>query len=208
GVDTGALDGSQGSASQGATEFTPMDRAIFARSSLTNNEFYSKSAVSELDFISDFNDSVPRRSDNNGEDHRPMGIRVHQENYSWSFSDFAHTNFFHFEITNTGRPLQNVWVGFYAEMASGNKKAQSVWPSSGWFNKKWIACDGTRTMKPADSVKATPPLFREHYCLAAPIPQGCNLQVAPYWVGIKVLGYRTVAGDTATKKTTLAAWRY
>jgi hypothetical protein len=209
GVVTGALDGSQGSASQGATEFTPAGRTIGVRSSLANNEFFNRSAVSELDFLADYSDRPAKRSDNNGEDHRPMNLLVHQQNYAWSFSDFAHTNFFHFQIINTGQPLQNVWVGYYTEFASGNKKAQSIWPASGWFNKKWIACDDTLTMKIPTGVRSIPALFREHYCAATPIPTNCNLEVAPYWIGLKLLGWKRSRADTVVnKRTTLAAWRY
>src|SRR5206468_1518915 len=52
-------------------------------------------------------------------------------------------------------------------------------------------------------------LFREHYCAATPIPNGCNLEVAPYWIGLKLLGWKRSRADTVVnKKTTLAAWRY
>ena len=209
GVVTGALDGSQGQATQGATEFTPAGRVINNRSSLENSEFFNRKAVSELDFLSDYSDRPAKRSDNNGESHRPMGILVHQENYAWSFSEFANSNFFHFQIINNGPPMQNVWVGIYAELASGCKKCQSQWPSSGWFNKKWIAVDDTLTMKSADSVRVIPALFREHYCAASPTPAGCQLEVAPYWAGIKALGWKKSRADTVDrKKVSFSAWRY
>ena len=215
GVVTAALDGSQGQASQGATEFTPAGRAITVRSTLANNEFFNHKAVSELDFLSDYSDRPAKRSDNNGEGHRPMGLLVHQENYAWSFSDFAHINFFHFEIINNGPPLQDVWVGLYSEMASGPKCGYTAWPpgSTGefgsWFKKKWIAIDDTLTMKIPTGVKSIPALFREHYCLALPEPAGCVMQRVPYWTGIKLLGVKRSRADTATvKKTTFAAWGY
>lgn len=209
GVVTGALDGSQAASAQGATEFTPTGRAITARSSLITSDVFDKKAISELDLISDFGDRPAKRSDNNGEDHRPMNLLIHQENYAWSFSDFTHVNFFHFTIVNDGRTFLNGWVGLYAEFASGNKKAQSQWPPSGWYNKKWIACDDTLTMKSADSVRAIPPLFREHYCQSVPVPAQCRLDIAPYWTGIKLLGWkRSKADTTINKKVTLAAWRW
>ena len=214
-VVTGALDGSQGSASQGATEFTPAGRSITVRSTLQANEFFNRKAVSELDFLSDFSDRPAKRSDNNGEGHKPLGILVHQENYAWSFSDFAHVNFFHFQIINNGPPIQDVWVGFYTEMASGPKKGYSVWPPSStgdlgsWFKKKWIAVDDTLSLKTVDGVRTIPALFREHYCLAQPIPNGCRLDRVPYWMGVKLLGWKRGRADTATvKKTTFAAWGY
>jgi hypothetical protein len=209
GVVTGTVDGSQGQATQSATEFTPAGRAIAVRSSLANSEFFSKKAVSELDMMSDYSDRPAKRSDNNGEGHRPMGILVHQENYAWSFSEFAHSNFFHFQLINNGPPMQNIWIGIYAEFASGCKVCSSSWPPTGWFNKKWIAVDDTLTMKSGTTVKTIPALFREHYCLALPTPNGCNLNVAPYWAGIKALGWKKSRADTVNnKKVTFSAWRY
>ena len=61
GVVTGALDGSQGQATQGATEFTPAGRVINNRSSLENSEFFNRKAVSELDFLSDYSDRPAKR---------------------------------------------------------------------------------------------------------------------------------------------------
>ncbi|OGF13434.1 MAG: hypothetical protein A2W00_05500 [Candidatus Eisenbacteria bacterium RBG_16_71_46] len=204
GVVTGAVDGSQGSASQSATEFTPAGIEIKVRSTLPNNKFFNVAAVSEQDFVSEFSDQPAKRSLNNIEAHRPMGLLVRQENYAWSFSDYQHIVIFHYVIKNTGPPLKDAWVGFYAETASGPKNAYSVWPpsSSGstigsWYSKKWIQYD--------DSLR----LFREHYCAALPIPEGCNLPLVPYWVGMKLLGVRPGdVADTADKRVTLGAWTY
>src|SRR5204862_5785388 len=71
GVTSATTDGSQGSASQGATEFTPAGTAITVRSSLINNDNYSQDAISELDAISMYSDRPAKRAENNGEDHRP-----------------------------------------------------------------------------------------------------------------------------------------
>ena len=92
-----------------------------------------------------------------------------------------------------GPPLTNVWVGLYTELASGCKKCQSVWPPSGWFNKKWIEYDGPQR------------LLREHYCLSQPMPAACQLATAPYWAGVQVL---TRPDSAAGQGVTLSAWRY
>jgi hypothetical protein len=200
GVTTAAVDGSQGSSSQAATEFTPAGIEIRALSKLPNSRFFSPTAVSELDLYSAFSDRPAKRSDNNNEDHRPMGLIVHQTNYMWSFSDYQHLVIFHYTIINNGPPLDSVWVGLYSEFASGNKNAYSCWPPSsgcgpgGWFSKKWLAWD--------DSIK----LFREHYCANVPIPDGCNLGAAPEWVGIKLLGVSH--GDIPEEHVTLSPWKY
>jgi hypothetical protein len=204
GVTTGTVDGNQGTASQGATEFTPAGLEIKSLSRLPNNKFFNPNAVSELDLISNFSDR-PARTSSGNEDHRPVNVLVTQNNYMWSFSDYQHVVFFHYVIKNIGTsPLGDVWVGLYGEMASGSKNSYTNWPptSSGsalgsWFNKKWIQYD--------DSLR----LFREHYCYAQPIPDGCMLNVAPYWMGIKLLGVTPGSViDTTDKKITFAAWKW
>ena len=74
---------------------------------------FSEEAVSELDLISRYSDRPAKRAADTGEDHRPLNLIVRQENYSWSFSRYQHSNFFHYIIVNDGPPLRNVWVGFY-----------------------------------------------------------------------------------------------
>ncbi len=201
-VVTGAVDGSQGSASQGATEFTPASTELKIRSTLQNDQHYSPLAVSEQDVIGLYSDIPSKRV--NSEGHRSMGLLVRQSNYMWSFSDYAHIVIMHFEITNLKLPVQNAWVGVYGEFASGPKNAYSVWPPSstgstlgGWFNKKYIAYD--------DSLR----LFREHYCQAQPYPSNCALEVTPYWIGLKLLGVHPGnIADTTDKKITFAAWSW
>lgn len=202
GVVTATVDGSQGSGSANATEFTPAGVEIVVRSNLPNDRFFDPDAISELDFISSFSDFPAKRADGTGEDHRPMGLLVKQENYSWSFSDFQHILFFSYDIVNTGPPLQDVHVGFYAEFASGPKNLYFTWPpsSSGstlgsWFSKKWIQYD--------DSLR----LWREHYCQMQPVPGSCDLGQVPYWIGVKLLGVSPGdVTDTTDKKITLGAW--
>jgi hypothetical protein len=197
-VSTGAVDGSQGSASAAGTEFTPAGSAIVERSRLPNSKFFDPSAVSEQDFSGDFNDFPPKPSVTVGEDHVPLGVRVHQETYSWSFAKFKNFIAVHLEITNLSRPLRNAWVGMYAEMASGPKNANSGWPPSStcstlgaWYNKKLLRYDSERR------------LIAEHYCRLAPSvsdTSACDDAVCPPWVGIQLLGIRpdTVANKQVT----------
>ncbi|HTK30944.1 MAG TPA: hypothetical protein VL332_03195 [Candidatus Saccharimonadaceae bacterium] len=206
-VTTAAVDGSAGSASQGATEFTPAGNDIRVRSTLSNNAYYDpQHAVSEQDYISEYSDRPAKHADGQRESHRPLNVLVHQENYCWSFADFAHFMILHYVIKNLGAPLTELYVGFYSELASGNKNDYSTWPpSSGansvgggsWYLKKQIAYE--------DSLR----LFLEHYCASGPIPSGCNYAHVPEWVGFKLLGVRPGnVADTADKKITLEAWNY
>lgn len=216
GVTTSAVDGAVGNASQEATEFTPEPHGFIAeRSELTTNQFFNRNAVSELDLISEYHDPPkPNRATNTNEDHRPLQIKVHQENYSWSFSRYTNIHFMHYQIINEGPPLQNMWVGIYTELASACKKCYATWygtdPIEGSaFKKKWLGTDDTLTVSEGDSVKLLPPDYREHYCLSQPIPNGCNAPHIPYWIGVKVLGVKRSRADTvAVKRTTFTGWTY
>lgn len=206
GVVTATTDGSQGGSSAGSTEWTPQGRSITVRSILPNNKFFSTDAVSEEDLVAVYDDRTVRRADFNSETHRPMGIEVTQSAYAWGFSNYAHVVIFSLKIRNTGAVKTNVWVGFYNEFASGNKSVyldRNIWPPSstgsavgGWYNKKLIAYD--------DSLR----LYRERYCNAQPVPDNCNFGLAPYQIGVRLLGWRGLAEDTTTKRVTLQAWNY
>jgi hypothetical protein len=198
GVTTGAVDGFTGDAAASATEFSPEGDRIDVRSSLPNNRRYSPVAVSERDLIGHFDDLIPKRAQNNREDHRPLGVTVRQENYSWSFADYRHMVFFHWVITNTGAPLRNVFLGLYDELASGPKNNFSAWPPGGaWFKKKQINW--------VDSLS----MFTERFCLSVPIPDGCSYSVTPELAGIKLLGVRpgSLRGPLA-KQVTMQAWNF
>ena len=197
GVTTAAKDGFTGDAAASATEFSPEGDHIDVRSSLPNNRRYSPLAVSERDLRGDYDDFLPKRALNNREDHRPLGIQVHQENYSWSFADYRHMVFFHFAIRNTGAPLRNVWVGLYNELASGPKNNFSNWPPSGaWFSKKQIGW--------VDSLS----LFTERYCQSVPIPDNCFYSITPEMVGYKLLGVRPGKLSDPDKQITMQSWNF
>jgi hypothetical protein len=192
GVVTAAVDGVEGASSQNATEYTPAGREIEVRSTLINNKFFNPNAVSELDFLCSYSDQPAKTSANNREPHRPISILVRQESYAWSFSHYQHLIILHFTIENLGPPLANVWVGLYAELASGAKLSYTNWPPGGsWYNRKWIQWD--------DSLR----LFREHYCVGVNPPNDCQLHIAPYWAGMKLL---TPPDSALGQKVTLAAW--
>jgi hypothetical protein len=195
GVTTGALDAVNGASAQQSSEFTPAGNQIVRRSTLLNSPFFNKSAVSEQDNLGSFSDHPAKTSVGNAEPHRPISVLVRQDNYSWSFSQFQHSVVFKYVITNIGPPLANVWVGIYAELASGDRAEYTGWPPGvNWFRKKTTAYD--------DSLR----LFREHYCENVPVPGGCNWDHVPYWTGLKLLGTRPE--PVATKQITLAAWNW
>jgi hypothetical protein len=192
-VSTAAVDGSQGSASASGTEYTPLGASILERSKLSNSVVFSPLAVSEQDFITDFADYPAKPTVTGGEDHVPLGIKIEQKSYNWSFSRFANFIAVSVKITNVGPPLRNVWVGLYEELASGPKNAYTSWPPSsssggtlgGWFNKKKM-----------DYVPDAR-LITEHYCRSLAV---CEDAVCPSRVGIQLLGIRpdTVANKQVT----------
>jgi hypothetical protein len=183
GVTTGALDGVVGAILQNSTEWTPKGREIRVRSTLLNDPHFDRTAVSEEDFVSTYNDLTPLHAEFNNEPHHPMGVEVRQENYSWSFSDLKNFIIFHYVIKNVGgAPLDSVYTGVYTELASGRAPYHSP-----WFSKKWIAWDNTDSM------------FREHYCNQPPIPGGCNYDYIPPWMAVKILGMRDVRDTTNTR---------
>ena len=194
GVTTAALDGSTGTSTQGLSEFTPSGLAIQLRSNLPTSQFYSMSAVSAWDMVSAFHDSIAKRSDYNSEVHRPLRVSVRQESYQFQNTPVRDVLFLRYVITALGpEPLRNAWAGLYTEFASGNKSASAVWPPTGWFRKKWIQSD------------TAPPMLREHYCLSQPVPQSCQVQAVPYWVGSAVL---TTPDPALGQQVTVSAWPY
>jgi hypothetical protein len=208
GVACGAVDASQGPNSTEASEWTPTGLDILKRSTLSTSPYYDPlRAISELDFISGFNDFSPCQVANS-EPHRPMQIEVRHESYQWNFAEFENILFLHLEVTNRGPLLKNVWVGFYNEFASGCKKCYVNWPPSasdaggmgGYYDKKWIAFD--------DSLG----LLREHYCAgfatSGPPEDGCASYVAPYWVGLRYLGTHGLAEDTTTRRVSFSTWSW
>lgn len=193
GVTIAAQDGSAGTSSAGAGEFTPAGTYIAARSTLINSRYYDPDAVSELDYISSYSD----RPADTRKKHRPLGVIVDQYNFEWSFSDYAHFVIFHYVIRNDGPPLRNVWLGLYSEMASGDLTGQAQLPPTGYFSKKWLTW--------VDSLN----MVTERFCINQPFPTGCNNRNVPQIAAIKLLGCSPGdVHDSTDKRVTFAAWSY
>ncbi len=198
GVATSAVDGSAGSASANATEFTPATNSVYARSTLPNSRYFKEGAVSENDFISQFSDFPGKRALDNSQDSRPMHVVVTQYNYSWSFSNYAHIVFFHYVVRNDGPPLHDVWLGMYDELASGNMNNSASVPPSGWFRKKQMGY--------VDSLS----MITERYCdQNLNFPTNCHYFIVPEIAAVKLLGVSPGnVRDTNVTKTTFACWSY
>ncbi len=204
GVTTASVDGAQGSAAAGATEFSPQSPNVGSLSTLPRSEVFSRDAVSELDFVSTFNDKLPKRAFNNNEDHRPLRVTVNQYNYNWSFSNYAHFVVFHYVVRNDGPPLRDLWLALYTEMQSGPKNAYSQWPPSSQFSTvgSWFA---KKEISYIDSLQ----LIKERYCASLAQPNACNYQLVPVQVGLKLLGVKPGdLRDTLDKRITMQVWSY
>jgi hypothetical protein len=82
---------------------------------LGNRRFH---AVSEQDFIAayyDTNVTSPNPDPFSGQ-HKPLGLRIIQKSYSWSYEYAQDFILIDFEITNIGdKSLENVWIGLYID---------------------------------------------------------------------------------------------
>jgi hypothetical protein len=193
-VSQGAIDNAQGSNQLNDAEYTPLPVGMVERSRIKNSKFYSPDAVSDQDFVALYTDRPARPgSSYSSEDHQPLGVNVRLSTYAFGLDAAADFVVLHFEITNDGPPLRDVFVGLYSQLVSGNKNAYPTWPPSGsspagsWYYKKYMTWVDSLTM------------VAEHYCVALdaqgrPDPNTCNFQVAPAWAANKFLGVRAGPG--------------
>ena len=141
-VSTGTITGYYGRSFATASEFTQRT-AIKERSTLVFRRAYSDDAVSEQDFICRYTDYPVKawKMTEGNPDTVALNIGVLQQTYLWSYEFAEAFVIASFTITNedpAGRALTNMYLGMYAELASGWKGAYDTWPPSGWFDNKKI----------------------------------------------------------------------
>lgn len=136
-VTTAAVDASSVSSRGGGFEFTNTAASfVKERSSLLTSKFYDPTAISHQDLISDFSDTSTTYL--NGEvieNHDPLGVAVHQENYAWNypFADFF--VIFNYWIKNVSdKYINDMYVGLWSDTVVRNTKVTSPGGSS-FFNK-------------------------------------------------------------------------
>ena len=201
GVSTALVDAIQGGASAAETEFTPLGDVISERSRLVNSRVYSPAAVSDQDLLCEYSDAVPRQpSGNQQERHRPLSLRVRQVTLGFTLRPAESFVVVRWIVTNDGAPLRDLWLGLYAQFASGDKNRYSQWPptaSSGpgsWYYKAHIEYDAARR------------LYAERFCLGPPYPSGCAASLVPPWVGARLLGVEP--GGFADKQVNWRWWTF
>lgn len=126
-VSTGVVDGVFDYGAAGF-EFTDNGDSIFERSSIPTSKVYSPYAISHQDYKATFHDE--------GEvvDHKPLHIRVDMTTYTWNFSFTDAFVILNYHITNIGSsPIEDVFVGIWADAAVGNMNYTSIYePGGGW----------------------------------------------------------------------------
>jgi hypothetical protein len=200
-VSSGIVDNAQGTNSITETEFTPAGNAIVERSRIANSRFYSPDAISDQDFICAYSDQPAHGpSGLQREPHTPLDILVAQRTLAFSLPAAEDFVVLRFQVVNQGPPLRDVYLGLYAQLVSGNRKAYSTWPptsSSGpgsWYYKVYADYDTTRR------------LYREHYCALLPYPGSCNFSYCPPWAAVKLLA--THPQPLAGKTVSFNWWSY
>lgn len=108
-------------------EFTnPIGQELGQRSSDILNLYYMPSAISQLDFISNFTDTnltIPASGERIPKHDYPLGLGVHFESYSWSYSFADFFVILTYSIKNiSSTPIDSVYTGLWTEMAIGNTR--------------------------------------------------------------------------------------
>ncbi len=193
GVSSAVVDNTQGSGGPSETEFTPAGVEISRRSRISNSRFYSPDAISDEDLLCVYRDTPAKpASGYQNERHTPLQIEVRQRVLSFGLQAADGFVAVQFTIVNHGPPLQDAWVGLYAQLVSGPKNAYSTWPPSAtsgpgsWYYRTYADFDATRR------------LYRERFCAALPVPAGCDVPYCPPWAGVRLLGARPGGIDSRT----------
>jgi hypothetical protein len=201
GVSAGIVDNAQGTSGQSETEFTPAGNEMIRRSRIQNSRFYSPLAISDQDFECTYSD-LPARAGRGyqTERHTPLNLLVRQRSLVFSLAAADAFVVMRFDVVNQGPPLENVYVGLYAQFTSGSRNAYSSWPPSSasgpgsWYYKTHVDYDAARR------------LYKEHYCLSAPYPASCNFSFCPPWAGMELL--RVSPGNVSDHVLSMNEWSW
>lgn len=122
------------------TEFTPVQGPPQEYSRLRTSPFFRPGTVSDEHFYTVYVDTIPvvKATGSGEERHRPMGLRVIQNTYSWGFDPLDDFVIVELNIVNVGDVvLQDLWVGIYSELVTNNRNGYANWPPGGvWFDRQ------------------------------------------------------------------------
>ncbi|MEE9441505.1 MAG: hypothetical protein V3V99_02410 [candidate division Zixibacteria bacterium] len=117
------------STSHRATEFWP-DGYMIKRSNIKSEPYYSKNAISDLDIICTYTDTLSNampfssRPEDYYDDrsHIPLNVSITQSSYVWSYNYADDFIIFDYEMTNVGdEPIREVYIGFLVYPLVGDK---------------------------------------------------------------------------------------
>lgn len=109
--------------------------AIIRRSNMPTSIEFSPEAVSEQDFICSYTDtftsvSLTGISPYDNRPHVPLGLRIDQRSYAWSYEYAADFILFDFTVTNMNRyPVKQAYFGIYVDADVYHKSNQG---GAGW----------------------------------------------------------------------------
>ncbi len=116
----------------GLTEFYPDLTGIQERSTRVDNMYYHEDAVSEQDFICTYTDTLTHSEYVPADfwsyrPHRPLGIRIRQESFAWSYEYAQDFVLIRYWLTNIGdKHYSKVWVGFQVHPEVGPVSGQAT----------------------------------------------------------------------------------
>jgi len=130
-VSTAVIDGVYNYGEYGF-EFTDNGDSVLECSSIPSSPLYSPDAISHQDFLTTFHDT------GSVDNHSPLYIQIDQTSFAWNYSFAEAFVILNYHITNIGdSSIQNVFVGFWADVAVGNMNHTSIYEQGGgwtWYD--------------------------------------------------------------------------
>jgi len=94
---------------------------IIQKSNRRSSEFYSEDAISEQDFIAEYTDTLvddtwTARDPNDNRPHKPLGMKVLQRSYSWSYSYAEDFILLDYRLVNIGtKDITKAYMALYVD---------------------------------------------------------------------------------------------
>lgn len=93
-------------------------------SMILRSSFDDSTAVSEQDYIAEFTDTITNPNVVPASfRHRPLGIKIHQESYSWSYDytrNFVFIDYLFINIREDRRTIEDMFIGIYVDGDCGH----------------------------------------------------------------------------------------
>ncbi len=176
--------------------------AIVRRSTNPGSPYFSPDAVSDLDFVAVLTDTLtdPQFASGDPADgpHRPMGLKVIQNSYSWATGWGQDWIMLDFKILNIGRrPLSNIYLGVFADPDVGHPNTPNYFTDD---------LSGFKLSVPNDLVPTCPDTINLAYVQdqdGDPVGGGFTNTSTTAATGIRVVN---VPGGLSSVQTTFNWW--